>query len=80
MSASECLTESFAEPMTALQNFQNDYDLDNPAEAMSSYARVMHQHTKRQMDSATRSIRRRSVNDARSRSALTHESSSNSES
>ncbi|KAK4695156.1 hypothetical protein P7C71_g2548, partial [Lecanoromycetidae sp. Uapishka_2] len=33
--------------------FANTYDLDNPLAAMSSYSRLMHQHTKRQMDIAT---------------------------
>ena len=79
---------TFFEPMTAQHNFQNKYDLDNPVEAMETYARyvsiylpvpettfsctgcinitcsVMHQHTKTQMDIATRSARRRSPNSA----------------
>ncbi|SLM37842.1 hypothetical protein LPUS_07828 [Lasallia pustulata] len=54
----------FSEPMTAQHNFQSKYDLDNPLEAMTTYARVMHQHTKSQMDIATRSARRRSPNNA----------------
>lgn len=36
-----------------------DFDSD-PLEAMSTYARRMHQHTQQQMDAATRSARRRS--------------------
>ncbi|MCJ1303361.1 hypothetical protein MMC08_006170 [Hypocenomyce scalaris] len=57
---------TFSEPMTAQHNFQNQYDLDNPVEAMTTYARVMHEHTKSQMDIATRSARRRSPYDAAS--------------
>ena len=36
-----------------------DYDSD-PVAAMTSYSKVMHQHTKRQMEAATQSVRRRS--------------------
>ncbi|KAI9822610.1 MAG: hypothetical protein M1827_000329 [Pycnora praestabilis] len=54
----------FSDPLTAQSNFHTQYDLENPHEAMSSYARVMHQHTKRQMESATRSARRRSPESA----------------
>lgn len=31
----------FSEPMTAQHNFANQYDLDNPARAMSLYARLV---------------------------------------
>jgi hypothetical protein len=40
---------------------QQSFDFDsNPAMAMTSYARSMHLHTKKQMDQACRSSRRRS--------------------
>ncbi|KIW29772.1 uncharacterized protein PV07_05560 [Cladophialophora immunda] len=39
------------------QNFNYESD---PIAAMTSYARMMHMHTKQQMDAATRSARRRS--------------------
>ncbi|KIX98646.1 uncharacterized protein Z520_05947 [Fonsecaea multimorphosa CBS 102226] len=39
------------------QNFSYESD---PIAAMTSYARMMHMHTKQQMDAATRSARRRS--------------------
>ena len=96
---------TFSEPMTAQHNFQNKYDLDNPVEAMETYARyvfiyprdatdlllidpyiltftpsIMHQHTKSQMDLATRSARRRSpINGVSSMSSLSAESSAGSQ-
>ncbi|KAF2754020.1 hypothetical protein EJ05DRAFT_480027 [Pseudovirgaria hyperparasitica] len=54
---------SFSEPMTAQHNFNNQYDLSDPHTAMSRYSRVMHKHTKEQMEIATQSARRRSEND-----------------
>ncbi|EXJ93482.1 hypothetical protein A1O1_01874 [Capronia coronata CBS 617.96] len=36
-----------------------NYDAD-PVEAMTSYSRLMHLHTKQQMDAATQAARRRS--------------------
>ncbi|MCJ1483663.1 hypothetical protein MMC06_003831 [Schaereria dolodes] len=77
---SSYIADSFSEPMTALHNFQNRYDLDNPVEAMSSYARTMHQHTKRQMDSATRAARRRDLDDTSATPSYSSRSSSNSDS
>ncbi|KAF2113549.1 hypothetical protein BDV96DRAFT_523077 [Lophiotrema nucula] len=50
----------FSEPMSAQHNFTNQFDLDNPDQAMSVYARIMHEHTKRQLSTATDSARRRS--------------------
>ncbi|KAH7135265.1 hypothetical protein B0J11DRAFT_575863 [Dendryphion nanum] len=50
----------FSEPMHAQHNFANQYDLDQPEQAVSSYARIMHEHTKRQLQTATQSARRRS--------------------
>ncbi|KAF2462788.1 uncharacterized protein BDR25DRAFT_308161 [Lindgomyces ingoldianus] len=50
----------FSEPMTAQHNFNTQYDTDNPNRAMSSYNRIMHEHTKRQLNMATNSARRRS--------------------
>jgi len=43
----------------AQMNFSNAYDLDDPLLAMTSYSNTMHLHTKRQMESATRSPDRR---------------------
>ncbi|KAK8205454.1 hypothetical protein BKA81DRAFT_289296, partial [Phyllosticta paracitricarpa] len=52
--------ENFSEPMTPMHNFANQYDLDNPQASMHSYNRVMHEHTKLQLERATSSARRRS--------------------
>ncbi|KAJ9639997.1 hypothetical protein H2201_005239 [Coniosporium apollinis] len=50
----------FSEPMSAQHNFSNQYSFDDPQEAMSMYKRIMHQHTKEQLNIATNSARRRS--------------------
>jgi hypothetical protein len=52
-------SSSTSSPMSASHNFAANYDMDSPMAAATSYARSMHQHTKRQMDAATRSSRRR---------------------
>jgi hypothetical protein len=54
------VSEGFSEPMSAQHNFANNFDLENPDEAMSAYQRIMHEHTKRQLSTATDSARRRS--------------------
>ncbi|KAJ4336261.1 hypothetical protein N0V87_005553 [Didymella glomerata] len=53
------VTDNFSEPMTAQHNFVNNFDLDHPEDAMSAYQRIMHEHTKRQLSTATDSARRR---------------------
>jgi hypothetical protein len=50
----------FSEPMNAQHNFANNFDLNDPDAAMSAYQRIMHEHTKRQLSTATDSARRRS--------------------
>ncbi|KAF3009445.1 hypothetical protein E8E13_001139 [Curvularia kusanoi] len=57
--ASVYVTDNFSEPMSAQHNFVNNFDLDHPEEAMSAYQRIMHEHTKRQLSTATNSARRR---------------------
>ncbi|KAH7054206.1 hypothetical protein B0J12DRAFT_539398, partial [Macrophomina phaseolina] len=52
--------DNFSAPMSAQHNFANQYDLDNPTQSMSIYSRVMHEHTKHQLENATSSARRRS--------------------
>ncbi|OCT52609.1 hypothetical protein CLCR_11096 [Cladophialophora carrionii] len=47
------------EYLTSPQHETLDYESD-PIAAMTSYSRMMHSHTKSQMDAATRSARRRS--------------------
>jgi len=54
------ITEGFSEPMSAQHNFANNFNLDNPEEATAAYQRIMHEHTKRQLSTATDSARRRS--------------------
>ncbi|KAG9197938.1 hypothetical protein B5807_08784 [Epicoccum nigrum] len=58
-SPSVYVTDNFSEPMTAQHNFVNNFDLDHPEKAMSDYQRIMHEHTKRQLSTATNSARRR---------------------
>ncbi|RYO30441.1 hypothetical protein AA0111_g5664 [Alternaria arborescens] len=52
--------DGFSEPMSAQHNFANNFDLNDPERAMSDYQRIMHEHTKRQLSTATDSARRRS--------------------
>ncbi|KAJ9629470.1 hypothetical protein H2203_001844 [Taxawa tesnikishii (nom. ined.)] len=49
----------FSEPMSAQYNFSNQFDLSHPDQAMASYQRIMHEHTKQQFEIATASSRRR---------------------
>ncbi|KAL1602011.1 hypothetical protein SLS59_005177 [Nothophoma quercina] len=57
--ASVYVTDNFSEPMAAQHNFANNFDLEHPEDAMSAYQRIMHEHTKRQLSTATNSARRR---------------------
>ncbi|KAI9758424.1 MAG: hypothetical protein M4579_003053 [Chaenotheca gracillima] len=43
---------AFSEPLTAQHNFTHTYNMEDPLQAMSSYARDMHRHTKKQMETA----------------------------
>ncbi|KAF2140381.1 uncharacterized protein K452DRAFT_253209 [Aplosporella prunicola CBS 121167] len=54
--------DNFSEPMSAQHNFANQYDLENPHESMSLYNRVMHEHTKSQLERFTSSASRRRSN------------------
>ncbi|KAF2685304.1 hypothetical protein K458DRAFT_256083, partial [Lentithecium fluviatile CBS 122367] len=54
------INDNYSEPMAPQHNFANNFDLAHPGRAVSSYARIMHEHTKRQLTSATNSARRRS--------------------
>ncbi|KAF2448634.1 hypothetical protein P171DRAFT_481686 [Karstenula rhodostoma CBS 690.94] len=60
MSAGVYITDNYSEPMAPQHNFVHNFDLDNPNQAMSVYARIMHEHTKKQLKTATNSARRRS--------------------
>ncbi|KAF2626575.1 hypothetical protein BU25DRAFT_343382 [Macroventuria anomochaeta] len=57
--ASLYVTDNFSEPVSAQHNFVNNFDLDHPEDAMSAYQRIMHEHTKRQLSTATNSAHRR---------------------
>ncbi|KAF1363568.1 hypothetical protein EJ07DRAFT_173441 [Lizonia empirigonia] len=57
--ASVYVTDNISEPMSAQHDFVNNFDLDHPRDAMSAYQRIMHEHTKRQLSTATNSARRR---------------------
>ena len=54
------VSDGFSEPMSTQHNFANNFDLNDPERAMSEYQRIMHEHTKRQLTTATDSARRRS--------------------
>jgi hypothetical protein len=60
------------DPTVAANQFQQNFDLNRPDQAMSSYQRLMHQHTKQQFENATASSRRRSSGPV---SSLQHDSS-----
>ncbi|TID23047.1 hypothetical protein E2P81_ATG02169 [Venturia nashicola] len=57
--------------MSNSQNF-SQYEFDSSDNAMSEYAKLMHKHTKQQLETASSSARRRSQGTS---STLTHESS-----
>ncbi|MCJ1409514.1 hypothetical protein MMC19_003595 [Ptychographa xylographoides] len=65
-------SSSFTDASLAQDHFAAQFDLDNPMAAVNSYARIMRDHTQRQMDIANQSARRRSpkITDATSRLPL----------
>lgn len=48
------------DPVVARDHFAQNFDLNQPEKAMTSYQRLMHEHTKQQFETATASSRRRS--------------------
>ncbi|KAF1847917.1 uncharacterized protein K460DRAFT_414564 [Cucurbitaria berberidis CBS 394.84] len=70
------ISDDFSEPMSAQHNFANNFDLENPERAMTEYQRIMHEHTKRQLRTATDSARRRSGASASSSHESVNSSSS----
>ncbi|CAI6296741.1 unnamed protein product [Periconia digitata] len=72
------INEKFSEPMAAQHEFANNFDMNDPTAAMSSYARIMHEHTKKQLNSATNSARRRSEGSTSSSTSLQTVSSASS--
>lgn len=55
-------TSQYHEENTQLASPQ-EYDMEPSSYSLSSYARSMHQHTKKQMDAAAKTARRRSPNE-----------------
>ncbi|KAK8164688.1 hypothetical protein BKA80DRAFT_190177, partial [Phyllosticta citrichinensis] len=68
--------ENFSEPMTPMHNFANQYDLENPQASMHTYNRVMHEHTKLQLERATSSAHRRSQSNGATSPTNLHSGSS----
>ncbi|KAK3057415.1 hypothetical protein LTR09_001599 [Extremus antarcticus] len=54
----------FIQPVEAQDTFAHQFDLSQPDQAMESYQKIMHQHTKQQYDMASASERRRVKNTA----------------
>ena len=48
------------DPAVAADHFQQNFDLNRPEQAMTSYQKLMHQHTQKQFENATASSHRRS--------------------
>lgn len=48
------------DPNVARDQFQQNFDLNRPEQAMTSYQKLMHEHTKQQFENATSASRRRS--------------------
>ncbi|KAF1941040.1 hypothetical protein EJ02DRAFT_405269 [Clathrospora elynae] len=55
------VSDDYSEPMGTQHNFADHFDLNDPDRAMTDYQRIMHEHTKRQLTTATDSARRRSA-------------------
>ncbi|KAH8731890.1 hypothetical protein GQ44DRAFT_603565, partial [Phaeosphaeriaceae sp. PMI808] len=72
------VSEGFSEPMSAQHNFTNNLDLNDTDAAMSAYQKIMHEHTKRQLCTATDSARRRSGSSSSSNKSLESVSSTES--
>lgn len=48
------------DPVVARDHFAQNFDLNQPEKAMTSYQKLMHEHTKQQFENATSSSKRRS--------------------
>ena len=59
MASTVYTTDSIESPTAVQQEFTNHYDMANPMDAIQDYAKMMHLHTKRQMENATQVARRR---------------------
>ncbi|KAK6430930.1 hypothetical protein LTR95_012909 [Oleoguttula sp. CCFEE 5521] len=71
-------TTSFADIKSASVDFNQQFDLSRPDEAMMSYQKLMHQHTRQQFDIASAASRRRSADPSKTVPTLTTTSSSSS--
>nr|POE87586.1 hypothetical protein CFP56_30175 [Quercus suber] len=67
----------YVEPLEGQTDFANQFDLAQPNEAMTSYQKLMHQHTKQQFELAAESSRRRSSASSSSHGASLHKETSN---
>nr|OQO25293.1 hypothetical protein B0A51_07077 [Rachicladosporium sp. CCFEE 5018] len=61
---------SFADIKTAQVVFNQQFDLSQPDEAMMSYQKLMHQHTRQQFEIASAASRRRSADPSKAAPAL----------
>jgi len=74
-SASSSAGSSFIDPSQAQEHFSTLVNLDDPISAISSYTRIMRDHTQRQMDLAARAANRRSAEGVSSTSTLINQTS-----
>lgn len=58
-SAAVYTTSDIEQPLPVQENFVENYDMNDPASAVNHYARIMREHTQKQMQTATNSSRRR---------------------
>ncbi|MCJ1390187.1 hypothetical protein MMC18_003045 [Xylographa bjoerkii] len=75
VSSSMSSSTSFADVSQAQDHFAAQFNLDDHVDAVSSYARIMHEHTQRQMERARISARRRAPESVDPMATLTQESS-----
>ncbi|MCJ1475835.1 hypothetical protein MMC13_004499 [Lambiella insularis] len=66
---------SFIDAAHAQDHFTAQFDLEHPDEAVNSYARIMREHTLRQMESAKSSASRRSTEAITTFTSLSQQSS-----
>jgi len=78
MSSTTIPTTFTQSPEIAQSAFSSHYDLSDPIAALSSYSRLIHEHTRQQMEHATRQASRRTSPEDQavsSRAQLTSEGS-----
>lgn len=82
MSASNAVyvntSNASSSPLSSQHDFSQNYDMDSPVAAARSYARSMHMHTKKQMEAASRSSRRRGAEAGDAMRSLDNEESQDS--